>query len=298
MKMFSLSTLALVILALSQFTSALRHPMAYGTVARQDLAAKNENENEVLTSSLGYSLDDKSQAASYARGDGPTDANVQLSADVHTDSNAVSGSTEGGSDSENGYAVSNVKSELSLDDKKALFNSNPKYHKGFPGAKEAEDMKPYRTYTLSTNLVTGRNTNSATRGVSSRRGRGAIGVTSNRSQNNATAGRAISSGLSLANGVVNNSKVHAQLKAKGHGDIVTKNDFAAAQVKGIAAAVQKGYVDARGKGSEASTIQAGQNDGFGFTQTAGSAYADDSGSSNEGHIKAFYNPVRRSAGTH
>lgn len=293
--MLNISNLVFLVFVFSQTTIALKHPMAYGTVARQDLAAKNGRENEVLTSSLGYSLDDKSQAASYARGDGPSDANVQLSADVHTDSNAVSGSTEAGSDSENGFAVSNVKSELSLDDKKALYNSNPKFHDGFAGAAESEEWKPYRTYTLSTNLVTGRNTNSATRGISSRRGMGQIGVTSNRSQNNATAGRAISSGVSLSNGTVNNAKVHAQLKAKGSGDIVTKNDFAAAQVKGIAAAVQKGAVDARGSDSEASTIQAGQNDGFGFTQTAGSAYADDEGTSNEGHIKAFYNRVRRSA---
>lgn len=298
MKLFSLHVLVVMISVLSHLYMTLQHPMAYGTVARQDLAAKNGEENEVLTSSLGYSLDDKSQAASYARGDGASDANVQLSADLHTDSNAVSGSTEAGSDSENGYTVSNVKSELSLDDKKALYNSNPKYYKGFPGARQAHDMKPYRTYSLSTNMVTGRNTNSATRGVSSRRGYGQIGVTSNRSQNNATSGRAISSGLSLSNGTVNNSKVHAQLKAKGHGNIVTKNDFASAQVKGIAAAVQKGYVDARGRGSEASTIQAGQNDGFGFTQTAGSSFADEFGSSNEGHIKAFYNPVRRVAGYH
>ena len=294
--MTRISATLLVSLLCVAAVQTLDHPMAYGTTAIQNLASKNGNENEVLTSSLGYSLDDKTQAASFARGEGPSDANVQLSADLHTDSNAVSGATEAGSASENGFAVSNVKSELSLDDKKALYNSNPKFHVGFPGLAENNDWTPYRTYTLSTNLVTGLNTNSATRGISSRR-RNNVGVSSNRSQNNSTNGRAISSGLSLSNGHVNNSKVHAQVKANGPGDIVTKNDLAAAQVKGIASAVQIGSAHAQGLGSEASLIQQGQNDGYGFTQTAGSANADSRAASADGHIKAFYNPSRKAAGT-
>ena len=269
-------------------------PFVFGTTAKQELAARNGYEKEVIASSTGYSADDKSQAASYARGDGPSDATVQLSSDLYTDSNAVSAATDAGSASNNGFAVSNVKSELDKDDNK-LYNSNPKYWEDFPGAAPNPRAKPYRTYTLSTNMVTGRNTNSATRGISSRRN-GDISVTSNRSQNNGTRGRAISNALSLSNGMVNNAKVHSQLKAKAEGDFVTRNDVAASRVKGIAAAVQRGDVDAQGFDSEASIIQQGENLGFGFTQTAGSTNADDRGASAAGHIKSFYNPNRRAAG--
>ena len=293
--MSKLSQLLVTLSILCPGLLAHSDPMIYGTSALQNLAAKNGVEKEVLASSIGYSADDKSQAASYARGDGASDANVQLSSDLYTDSNSVSGATDAGSASENGFSVSNVKSELAKDDNLALYNSNPKYWAGFPGAHPDALAKPYRTYTLSTNLVTGRNTNSATRGISSRR-RGDVSVTSNRSQNNGSNGRAISSALSLSNGTVNNAKVHSQLKAKAPGDFVTRNDVAAARVNGISAAVQKGDVDARGFGSEASIIQQGENLGFGFTQTAGSSNADDIGSSAMGHIKSFYNPNRRAAG--
>ena len=286
---------SLFLLVLTTLTLANDDPFIYGTSAVQNLASKNGPENEVIASSIGYSGDDKSQGASYARGDGPSDANVQLSADLYTDSNAVSAATDAGSESENGFAVSNVKSELAKDDNKALYNSNPKYWRRFPGVKADAQKKPYRTYTLSTNMVTGRNTNSATRGISSRRGSD-ISVTSNRSQNNGTHGRAISSALSLSNGTVNNAKVHSQLKARAVGDFVTRNDVAAARVNGIAAAVQKGDVDAEGFDSEASIRQQGENLGFGFTQTAGSTNADDRAASARGHIKSFYNPNRKQAG--
>jgi hypothetical protein len=269
--------------------------MAYGTTARQSLAAQAGAENEVLADSLGYSNDDKSQAASYARGDGASDASVQLSADLYTDSNAVSGSTEGGSDSENGFAVSNVKSELSLDDKKALYNSNPKYWANFPGLPNADQWAAYRTYTLSTNMNSGNNTNNATRGISSRRNK-VVGQTSNRSQNDSDGGRSVSNGLSLSNGTVNTGKVHSQVKTNGSESQTTKNDLAAAQVKGTAAAVQIGSGVAQGEDSESSMLQQGDNLGFGFTQTAGSSNAADNNSATEGHIKSFYNPVRRAAG--
>lgn len=284
----------LMIATLSATLLAHEDPFVFGTAAVQNLAAKNGSENEVIASSIGYSADDKSQGASYARGNGPSDANVQLSSDLYTDSNAVSAATDAGSDSENGFAVSNVKSELAKDDNK-LYNTNPKYWRNFPGTAADHQKKPYRTYTLSTNLVTGRNTNSATRGISSRR-RGDVSVTSNRSQNNGTYGRAISNALSLSNGVVNNAKVHSQLKARAVGDFVTKNDVAAARVKGIAAAVQNGTVDAEGFDSEASIRQQGENIGLGFTQTAGSSNADDRAASATGHIKSFYNPARKQAG--
>lgn len=272
------------------------HPMAYGTNARQNLAAQAGSENEVLADSLGYSNDDKSQAASYARGEGASDATVQLSSDLNTDSNAVSGSTEAGSDSENGFAVSNVKSELSLDDKKALYNTNPKYWSGFPGVGAAGEWKPYRTYTLSTNMNSGLNTNNATRGISSRRKKN-IGQTSNRSQNNSDGGRSVSNGLSLSNGTVNTGKVHSQVKTNGANNQVSKNDLAASQVKGMAAAVQIGSGVASGGDAESSMIQQGDNLGFGFTQTAGSSNAADNTAATEGHIKSFYNPVRRAAGS-
>jgi len=270
-------------------------PFAYGTTARQDLAAKAGAENEVLAQSVGYSLDDKSQAASYARGDGASDANVSLSADAYTDSNAVSGATDAGSASENGFAVSNVKSELAKDDNLSLYNSNPKYWAGFPGLKDAEAWAPYRTYTLSTNLTQGLNTNEATRGISSRRRNKRVGVTSNRSQNNADGGDSVSNALSLSNGTVNNAKVHSQNKASGSDKIQTINDVAAAQVKGIAAASQIGSANGQGAGAEASQISNGDNLGFGFTQTAGSATANDLEANANGHIKAFYNPNRRQA---
>ena len=286
------STVMMAILSMTVLT--IDDPFIFGTGAVQNLAAKNGSENEVIASSIGYSADDKSQAASYARGDGPSDANVQLSSDFYTDSNAVSAATDAGSDSENGFSVSNVKSELAKDDNK-LYNTNPKYWRDFPGARVDRRKKPYRTYTLSTNMVTGRNTNSATRGISSRR-HGDVSVTSNRSQNNGTHGRAISNALSLSNGVVNNAKVHSQLKARAVGDFVTKNDVAASRVKGIAAAVQMGTVDAEGFDSEASIRQQGENIGLGFTQTAGSTNADDRAASATGHIKSFYNPARKQAG--
>lgn len=293
--MSQLSRVLLILVALSTKTLSHSDPFSYGTSAVQNLAAKNGAEKEVIASSIGYSADDKSQAASYARGDGPSDANVQLSSDFYTDSNAVSAATDAGSDSENGFAVSNVKSELAKDDNTALYNSNPKYWKDFPGVNSNPRARPYRTYTLSTNMVTGRNTNSATRGISSRR-HGDVSVTSNRSQNNGTNGRAISSALSLSNGMVNNAKVHSQLKARASGDFVTRNDVAAARVKGISAAVQRGDVDAEGFDSEASIRQQGENIGFGFTQTAGSSNADDRAASAIGHIKSFYNPNRRASG--
>jgi hypothetical protein len=292
--MSQISKSLVILCVITMSTLCNDDPFSYGTSAVQNLAAKNGPENEVIASSIGYSADDKSQGASYARGDGPSDANVQLSADMYTDSNAVSAATDAGSASENGFAVSNVKSELAKDDNK-LYNSNPKYWRRFPGIAKDVDKKPYRTYTLSTNMVTGRNTNSATRGISSRR-HGDVSVTSNRSQNNGTHGRAISSALSLSNGTVNNAKVHSQLKARAVGDFVTRNDVAAARVKGIAAAVQKGDVDAQGFDSEASIRQQGENLGFGFTQTAGSANADDRAASARGHIKSFYNPNRKQAG--
>jgi hypothetical protein len=276
---------------------ALDHPMAYGTTARQNLAAQAGDDNEVLADALGYSNDDKSQAASYARGEGASDASVQMSADLYTDSNAVSGSTEAGSDSENGFAVSNVKSELSLDDKKALYNTNPKYWANFPGLPNASEWAAYRTYTLSTNMNSGMNTNNSTRGISSRRGNKQIGVTSNRSQNDSDGGRSVSNGLSLTNGAVNNGKVHSQIKTNGADSQRSINDLAAAQVKGIAAAVQKGSGVAQGEDSEASMIQQGDNLGFGFTQVAGSSNAADNEAATEGHIKAFYNPVRKAAGS-
>ena len=272
-------------------------PFAYGTTARQDLAAKAGAENEVLAQSVGYSLDDKSQAASYARGDGASDANVQLSADAYTDSNAVSGATDAGSASENGFAVSNVKSELAKDDNLALYNSNPKYWAGFPGLENQAAWNPYRTYTLSTNLTQGANTSSATRGISSRRRNKRVGVTSNRSQNNADGGDSVSNALSLSNGTVNNAKVHSQNKASGSDSIQTVNDVAAAQVKGIAAASQIGSANGQGLGAEASQISNGDNLGFGFTQTAGSANANELTADAAGHIKAFYNPNRRQAGS-
>lgn len=270
--------------------------MAYGTTARQNLGAKSGEEKEVIADNLAYSNDDKSQAASYARGEGDSDASVQMSADLHTDSNAVSGSTEAGSDSENGFAVSNVKSELSLDDKKALYNTNPKYWNDFPGVENSEEWSAYRTYTLSTNMNSGDETNNATRGISSRRGNKQVGVTSNRSQNDSEGGRSVSNGLSLSNGSVNTGKVHSQVKTNGDENQQTINDLGAAQVKGIAAAVQKGSGVAQGEDSESSMTQQGDNLGFGFTQTAGSSNATDGQSATEGHIKAFYNPVRRAAG--
>jgi len=289
-----LITLTISCLALS--VKGSDDPFVYGTTARQDLAAKAGAENEVIAQSVGYSLDDKSQAASYARGDGPSDANVSLSSDVYTDSNAVNGATDAGSASENGFAVSNVKSELAKDDNLALFNANPKYWKGFPGAAEMENLKPYRTYTFSTNLTQGLNTREATRGISSRRGRGRVGVTSNRSQNNADGGDSVSNALSLSNGTVNNAKVHSQNKASGSDSIQTINDVAAAQVKGIAAASQIGSANGQGQGAEASQVSNGDNLGFGFTQTAGSATANEGEANAAGHIKAFYNPNRRQAG--
>ena len=144
-------------------------------------------------------------------------------------------------------------------------------------------------------MVTGRNTNSATRGISSRR-EGDISVSSNRSQNNGTNGRAVSNALSLSNGYVNNAKVHSQLNATATGDFVTRNDVAAARVKGISSAVQRGEVDSQGFDSEASMIQQGENIGYGFSQTSGSSIADDTRSSTVGHIKSFYNPVRIASG--
>ena len=272
-------------------------PFAYGTTARLDLAAKADKENEVLAQSVGYSLDDKSQGASYARGDGASDANVQLSSDVYTDSNAVNVATDGGSDSDNGFAVSNVKSELAKDDNLALYNSNPKYWAGFPGLENQAEWNAYRTYTLSTNMTKGANTNGSTRGISSRRRNRRVGVTSNRSQNNADGGDSVSNALSLSNGTVNNAKVHSQNKASGSDSIQTINDVAAAQVKGIAAASQIGSANAKGiNGSEASQISNGDNLGFGFTQSAGSATANEGEANANGHIKAFYNPNRRQAG--
>ena len=271
-------------------------PFAYGTTARPDLAAKAGAENEVIAQSVGYSLDDKSQAASYAKGDGPSDANVSLSADVYTDSNAVNGSTDAGSASDNGFAVSNVKSELAKDDNLALYNSNPKYWMGFPGLENKEDWVPYRTYTLSTNLTTGLNTKEATRGISSRRRNKRVGVTTNRSQNNADGGDSVSNALSLSNGTVNNAKVHSQNKASGSDSIQTINDVAAAQVKGIAAATQIGSANGQGFGAEASQVSNGDNLGFGYTQTGGSATADQNEANAVGHIQSFYNPNRRQAG--
>ena len=285
----------LITLTLSCLVLGHSDPFAYGTTARQDLAAKAGAENEVLAQSVGYSLDDKSQAASYARGGGPSDANVSLSADAYTDSNAVSGATDAGSASENGFAVSNVKSELAKDDNLSLYNSNPKYWAGFPGLKDAAEWAPYRTYTLSTNTTQGLNTNEATRGISSRRRGKRVGVTSNRSQNNADGGDSVSNALSLSNGTVNNAKVHSQNKASGSDSIQTINDVAAAQVKGIAAASQIGSANGQGAGAEASQISNGDNLGFGFTQTAGSATANDLEANANGHIKAFYNPNRRQA---
>ena len=290
-----LITLTISCLALS--FRGLDHPMAYGTNVLQNLASKAGQENEVLTSSLGYSLDDKTQAASFARGEGASDATVSLSADLNTDSNAVSGTTEAGSESENGFAVSNVKSELSLDDKKALYNSNPKFHQGFPGLAQRDEWTPYRTYTLSTNINSGLNTNNATRGISSRRKSGTVGVSSNRSQNNSDGGQSLSNGLSLSNGVVNSSKTHSQVKAQGAVQQVTKNDLAAANVKGLASAVQIGAGNAQGLDSEASLVQQSDNNGFGFTQSAGSANAANNNATAEGHIKSFYNPSRKAAGT-
>lgn len=292
-KLSALLTLSVLLAGLSANPS----PFAYGTNARQNLAAKAGAENEVLASSDNASLDDSSREASYARGAGASDASVQSSADLHTDSNAVTGSTEGGTESENGFAVSNVKSELSKDENTAVYNTNPKFHQGFPGLPNAEEWAPYRTYTLSTNVVTGNNTNSATRGISSRRNRlNEIGVTSNRSQNDADGGAAKSKGLSLSNANVNNAKVISQLKTMGSESVNTKNDLAAANVDGIGAAVQIGSATGEGLGSEASQIQQGDNIGFGFTQTAGTATANDFKSDTAGHIKAFFNPTRTQAG--
>ena len=270
-------------------------PFAYGTNARQNLAAKAGAENEVLASADNASLDDSARMASYARGSGASDANVQSSADVHTDSNAVTGATDGGSLGENTFSVSNVKSELSKDENIAVYNTNPKFHEGFPGVESAEQWAPYRTYTLATNIVTGNNTNSATRGISSRRNE-TTGVTSNRSQNDADGGAAKSKGLSISNANVNNAKVVTQLKTMGSERVNTKNDLAAANIEGIGAAVQTGSATGEGLGSEASQIQQGENIGFGFTQTAGSAIANDFKSDAAGHVKAFYNPNRRQAG--
>ena len=290
-KLSALLALSVLLAGLSTNPS----PFAYGTNARQNLAAKAGAENEVLASADNASLDDSSREASYARGAGASDASVQSSADLHTDSNAVTGATEGGTESENGFAVSNVKSELSKDENTAVYNTNPKFHQGFPGLPNKEEWAPYRTYTLSTNVVTGNNTNSATRGISSRRNQ-TVGVTSNRSQNDADGGAAKSKGLSLSNANVNNAKVISQLKTMGSDAVNTKNDLAAANINGIGAAVQKGSATGEGLGSEASQIQQGDNIGFGFTQTAGSATANDFKSDTAGHIKAFFNPNRRQAG--
>ena len=107
----------------------------------------------------------------------------------------------------------------------------------------------------------------------------------------------MSNALSLSNGTVNNAKVHSQNKASGSDSIQTVNDVAAAQVKGIAAASQIGSANGQGLGAEASQISNGDNLGFGFTQTAGSANANELTADAAGHIKAFYNPNRRQAGS-
>lgn len=290
--MSRLSTLLLISLSLAMPLMANDSPFIYGSNAVQSLAAKNGNENEVIAQTKGYSLDDNVKAASYAKGSGPSDASVQSTTNVHTDSNQVNATTEGGSQSDNGFAVSNVKSELSLDDKKGSFNTNPKYHKGFPGAKNAKKWAPYRTYTLSTNLVTGTNTNSATRGISSRRGQKDVGVTSNRSQNNSTNGRSVSNGLVMSNGTVNNSKISSVSKGKAVGDLVVKSDLASSNIRGVAGSSSKFEIRADGKDSEAANNSFAENIGFGNSQTSGSVNADDSGASATGFQNAFYNPSR------
>lgn len=270
-------------------------PFAFGTNAVQNLVAKAnvEGENEVMTSSIGHSLDDKVQGSTYAKGAGATDASIQLKADDYTDSNAVNVATEGGSNSENGFAVSNIKSELSLDNK-AGFNTNPKYHKNFPGLASSKYHVPMRTYTLSTNITNGNNNNSATRGISSRRNKH-TGQTSNRSQNNSENGQSLSSGLSLSNGNVNTGKAHSQVKANGSDNQVTVNDLAAANIRGVGAAVNVGSADANGDAPEASMRQQSDNIGFGNTETAGSAVADGKNANASGHIKSYYNAARTQA---
>jgi hypothetical protein len=268
-------------------------PFAFGTAGNLNLAAKANEQKEVISTADGFSNDDLSKAASYAVGEGPTDSSVQSSSDLYTDSNASSAATEAGSQSENGFAVSNVKSELAKDDN-ALYNTNPKFHKGAQNLPGNDALKPYRTFTVATNLVSKENTSSANRGISSRRKKN-VTVTSNRSQNNSDDGASTSNSLSAANGTVNTSKTHTQLKTKSNKRNVSKNDVAAANVKGISAAVVFGSASGKGKGSEASMMSQGDNVGLGFTQQAGSSRADENGASTQGHVKAFYNPNRRAA---
>ena len=282
--------------------SANPSPFALGTSGRQNLAAKAGFETETIASARGFSNDDNVNAATYATGPGFSDANVQLSADFDYDSNAVTAATEGGNLSDDGFAVSNVKSELSSDSDipggsaKANFNSNPKYLDNFPGVPALRHHDEYRTFTINTNIVTGRNTNTASRGQSSVRSRAKrVGVSSSRSRNNSTSGAAVSSGLSVANGIVNNSKVHSQLKSIGSGEIETKNDLASSTVGAIAGAVQRGQAEALGLDAEASSIQQGDNLGFGFTQSRGEALADEDIALASGDIKSFFNPVKREA---
>lgn len=275
-------------------------PLALGTSGRQNLAAKAGFETQTIASVKGYSNDDSVDAATYATGPGFSDANVQMSSDFDLDSNAVTAATEGGNLSAKGFSVSNVKSQLSSDSDvidgatKTNFNANPKYLNDFPGVPAMRYRDQYRTFTINTNVVTGRNTNTASRGQSSVRNRARrVGVTSARSQNDSTSGAAVSSGLAVANGVVNNSKVHSQLKSIGSGEIQTKNDLSSANVGGIAGAVQRGQAEALGYDAEASSIQQGDNLGFGFTQSRGEAMADEDIALASGHIKSFFNPVKR-----
>ena len=294
--MSRLSTLLLISLSLAMPLMASDSPFIHGSNNVQSLAAKNGNEHEVIAQAKGYSLDDSFRAASYAKGaEGLSDASIQMTTNNHTDSNQGNATTEAGSASQNGFAVSNIKSELSLDDKKGAFNSNPKYHKDFPGAANAEKWNKYRTYTLSTNIVTGEDTNSATRGISSRRGRKDVGVTTNRSQNNSTNGRSVSNGLVMAHGTVNNSKISSASKAKGSEDISVKSDLAASNIRGIAGSSSKFETIANGPDSEASNNSFAENIGFGNSQSSGSVTADESGATASGFQTAFYNPSRTQA---
>lgn len=287
--------LTLTLSCLIANAAASDSPFAYGNTAVQNIVAKADvnGQNEVMTSSIGHSLDDNVQAATYAKGDEATDASIQLTASVHTDANHVNANTEGGSASENAFAVSNIKSELSLDDK-AGYNTNPKYHMNFPGLPVKEDYVPFRTYTLVTNITNGEENNSATRGISSRRNKH-TGQTSNRSQNNSNNGQSLSSGLSLSNATINTGKAHSQVKAKGGNDQVTVNDLAAANIRGIGAAVNIGSADANGNTPEASIRQQSDNIGFGNTETAGSAVANNNNANASGHIKSYYNAARTQA---